>query len=132
MKRKILLIALSFALFGATVKAQEIKNVSLVRLIANPQQFNGASVRVIGFVRIKFEGNAIYLHQDDEKYSITKNGLWLSIPDEIRKNPQKFDDKYVLVEGIFNAAKLGHMRLFSGSIENIKRFQVWAEVNEHR
>ncbi len=40
----------------------------------------GIKVRVIGFVRIDFEGNAVYLHEEDDKYAISDNALWLSLP----------------------------------------------------
>jgi len=41
-----------------------------VPLIANPKDYHGKIVRVIGFVRLEFEGNAIYLHQGDYKHSL--------------------------------------------------------------
>jgi len=123
-----LLAALNLIVFISHVEAQQPRDVSIVQLIASPQQFHGAKVRIIGFVRLEFEGNSIFLHQDDYKYAISKNGLWLSITDEIRKNEKTYSGKYVLVEGTFDARDLGHMSLFSGAIKNITRFQVWAEV----
>ncbi len=105
--------------YGAT-------DVSIIKLISNPEKFDGKYVRLIGFVRVAFEGDAIYLHEDDYKYGLTKNGLWLNlIKDTYEKQSRKFDRKYVLVEGTFSAKDRGHMGLYSGAIENIKRFQVW-------
>ena len=103
--------------------AAELLNVSLVQLIANPKDYDGKFVRVIGFVSLEFEGNGIYLHEEDYKHGLTLNGLWLDITGE--KNPTEFDRKYVLVEGTFNAKWKGHMGLWSGSIQQIKRFQAW-------
>ena len=104
----------------------DVTDVSIIQLIANPEKFNGEYVRLIGFVRLEFEGNAIYLHREDYEYGLTKNGIWLNITQDCCGNdPQEFDLKYVLVEGTFNAENYGHMGLFSGSIENIKRFEVW-------
>ena len=129
MKRALCLLAvLNLFVFISSVEAQEPREVSIVRLISNPPEFHGARVRIIGFVRLEFEGNAIYLHQDDYKYAIHKNSLWLSITDEIKKNQKKFSDRYVLVEGTFDARYFGHRGLFGGAIKNITRFQVWAEV----
>ncbi len=105
----------------------EVTDVSIIQLVATPEKYHGKFVRVIGFVRLEFEGNAIYLHHEDLKYGLTKNGLWLSVTDQIRKDRDKYTDKYVLVEGTFNSQNHGHMGLNSGAIENIKRFQVWAE-----
>ena len=136
---------ISFSIIGCSGKASEtdkrdtesalpskpelaqVTNVSMIQLIATPERYHGKLVRVIGFVRLEFEGNAIYMHHDDLKYGLTKNGLWLSITDQIRKERDKYTDKYILVEGTFNSQNHGHMGLNSGAIENIKRFQVWAE-----
>ena len=113
--------------FAQPLVAAEPLDVSLVKLIANPNDYNGKVVRVIGFVRLEFEGNAIYLHQDDYKHGISKNGLWIDVTDDIRKKRTDFDQKYVLLEGTFNAKETGHMGLWSGSIQKISRFQVWSE-----
>jgi len=107
-------------------------NVSLVQLIANPKDYHGKVVRVIGFVRLEFEGNAIYLHQEDYEHDITKNGLWIDVTDDIREKQKDYDQKYVLLEGTFNANETGHMGLWSGSIQKISRFQVWSDKKGRR
>jgi hypothetical protein len=68
-------------------------------------------VQVIGFVSLEFEGNAIYLHQDDYKHRISKNGLCIDVTDDIRKKKADFDQKYVLLVGTFNAKETGHTGL---------------------
>jgi hypothetical protein len=101
-------------------------DVSIIQLISNPEKFDGKYVRLIGFVRVAFEDDAIYLHEEDYKYGLTKNGVWLNLTKDIyEKQSRKFDRKYVLVEGTFSAKDRGHMGLFSGAIENIKRLQPW-------
>ena len=112
--------------------AAEPISVSLVQLIANPKDYDGKIVRVIGFVKLEFEGDAIYLHQDDYKHNIHKNGLWIDVTDDIRKKRAGLDQKYVLIEGTFNAKMRGHMGLWSGSIQKISRCQVWIERDEKK
>ena len=139
--------AISASLVGCSGKASELRtngasasaasptepqpagvtDVSLIQLVATPERFHGKFVRVIGYVRLEFEGNAIYLHHDDLKYGIEKNGLWLSVTHQIMKDRDKYTDKYVLVEGTFNSQNRGHLGMNSGAIEGLKRFQVWAE-----
>lgn len=122
MKICIQLLLLSFlCLFCKPLVAAEPVEVSLVELIANPKDYDGKMVRVIGFVRLEFEGNSIYLHQDDYKHDITKNGLWIDATDDMRKRQARFDQKYVLIEGTFDAKMKGHMGLWSGSIVKITR-----------
>lgn len=123
------LIALGFGAISARessmdteTNAQQPTRVSLVQLIANPNEYDGKFVRVIGFVSVEFEGTAVYLHQEDFKYDITQNAIWLEMDFERNK---KLNQRYVLIEGTFDANHNGHKGLFSGSIKDIKRLQVW-------
>lgn len=108
-------------------QSQRPISVSVVQLIANPQAYDGKYVRVIGFVSLAFEGTAVYLHQDDYKFGIFKNALWLDIAKADRRGYMEYDLKYVLVEGTFDAKETGHRGGFSGGIKNIERFQVQNE-----
>ena len=123
------LIALGFgaisareSTMNAETNAQQPMRVSLVQLIANPKEYDGKFVRVIGFVSVEFEGTAVYLHQEDYKYDITENALWLDM--DFQRN-KKFHQRYALIEGTFDANHGGHKRLFSGSIKDIKRLEIW-------
>ena len=53
------------------------ENVSLVKLIANPEKYNGKRIQVIGYLHLEFEGNAIYLHEEDFKRRISANSFWV-------------------------------------------------------
>lgn len=103
--------------------------VSVVRLIADPTAYQGKYVRVIGFVSIEFERTAVYLHQEDYKVSISKNALWLAIDRSDLQRYTEGNQKYVLIEGTFDANYAGHRGAFSGTIKGIRRFQVWAETS---
>jgi len=127
------LVTLAFVATGLAMSAatnqERPTDVSIVQLIANPNEYHGKFVRVIGFASVEFEGNAVYLHRDDYEYDITKNGLWIDV--DFRKQ-KKFDQRYVLIEGTFNAERKGHHRLFSGAILDIKRIEVWSQVARTR
>jgi hypothetical protein len=115
---------------SAADSCKDINDVSIIQLISNPEKFDGKCVRLIGFVHLEFEGDAMYLHEVDYENRLTKNGLWLEISEDFYgKDKQKYTHKYVLVEGIFSANNEGYMNLFSGAIENIKRFEVWPVIN---
>jgi len=102
---------------------------SLITLIARPELYDGKVVRVIGFVRFEFEGNALYVSQLDYENAVPRNGLWIDPPDGF----QSFDGaskaqpntQYVLVEATFNAEKRGHMGMWSGTLEHVSRLQAW-------
>lgn len=92
--------------------------VSMVQLIATPQQFDGRKVRVSGFATVEFEGTALFLTRDDVKYLNTKNGLWLDLGSEDRRT---MDRRYVRVYGVFAAGIRGHRDAFSGTIQSVTR-----------
>ena len=119
----LLLVALTSS--GSAAGSASVE-ASLVQLIANPKQFNGKFVRVIGFLRLEFEGNAIYLHQEDYVHAISKNGIWVNLPLDW-PHQKAINNKYVIVEGVFDAKHHGHMGAFSGEISNLKRADLWSD-----
>ncbi|HSU12649.1 hypothetical protein [Longimicrobium sp.] len=96
---------------------------SLVELIARPERFDGKRVQVTGFVRIEFEGNAIYLSREDWEHGLYRNGLWINPPDSLRIRGAPAG--YMIVEGTFRAANRGHMGLWSGAIVQVMRIDPW-------
>lgn len=106
---------------------QQPLSVSLLQLIATPDNFEGKYVRIWGFVRIEHEGTAVYLHREDAEHMLTKNGLWLAANDASPEGSKEAQvkDRYALIEGRFTAKKTGHRGLWSGSIEAITRMEPW-------
>ena len=105
-----------------------LQDVSIVQLIAQPEKFEGKRVRFIGFLRIEFEGNAIYLHREDFDHGIGKNGLWVAIPNDMTKQQQdEVNMHYVICVGVFTARWQGHMGMFSGEIRSVRRLQFWSD-----
>jgi hypothetical protein len=128
---KCVLIALCLTSgFAAGTVRHDAMGVSLIRLIAAPQEYANRVVRVMGYLKIEFEGNAIYLHQEDREHGLYKNGLWLEAPGEMMKELQKLSGRYVLIEGVFEPKNTGHGGLFSGAIIDINRAQAWGTRGE--
>ncbi len=108
---------------GPDVAAED---VSLIQLIANPQAYEGKTVRIIGFIHLEFEGNVIYLHEEDFRYGLTKNGLWIDTPRDMTPEQIKaVNDHYVICTARFEAKMHGHMGMNSGEVANITRLEVW-------
>lgn len=103
-----------------------VQDVSLINLIATPEKYDGKWVRVEGVCTFEFEGNALYLSQEDRKYGFTKNAIWAAY-ETLGAEPYdmtfmaKFDGRHVLLEGRFDAHHQGHMGLFSGALTNVNR-----------
>ena len=99
-------------------------SVSLIQLIANPASFEGKRVVLTGYVVIEADNTAVYLHESDATYAIARNGLWLDVPLGGESHRGRLHQHYVLIEGTFTARRQGHGGRFSGSLENIGRFEV--------
>lgn len=105
---------------------QAAAQVSIVQLIANPQAYDGKKVRLIGFLRLEFEGNALYLHREDFEHGILENALWIDAPHDMRKEQRDaINTQYVICEGKFKASGHGHMGMFSGELTDITRLESW-------
>ena len=90
-----------------------------MQLIATPEKYDGKVVQVMGFLRLEFEGNAIYLHKDDYTHAIYKNGLMVVTNSNIEPRADKLNLHYVILEGTFDGKNLGNKGLNSGTITNI-------------
>jgi len=117
----------------ATDKDKIAQDVSIVQLISNPKEYHCKKVRLKGYAVIEFEELALYFHYDDYKYFNSKNALALDFSKSKNLTIKNLDDasnKYVLIEGNFDAYQGGYN--FSGSISNITRFEVWLDRFELR
>ncbi|MTW03882.1 hypothetical protein [Pseudoduganella ginsengisoli] len=112
-------------LCAASTQASELQDVSMIQLIANPQLYDGKPVRVMAFLNLEFEGNALYLHREDFDKSLLSNAVWISLDDQQIRASKKFSGGYVLVEGVFSAKDRGNFGIFPGSIQKVTRLQSW-------
>ena len=134
--RKIVFLVFLFVL-PASLSAAEPLNVSLIQLIATPEDFNGKKVRVSGFLHVKFEDSVLYLSKDHADHIMGRNGLWIDYSQNIDTFPEDiediiyFDGKAVTLEGIFifeDEMGHGHFGLNSGMISETDRI---IELNKY-
>ena len=109
----------------STDMRNEPRDVSIIRLIAAPRDYALKVVRVVGYLNIAFEGDAIYLHEEDYRRSLTTNALAILANPDLRTKLEKLTNQYVIIEGVFDPSVHGHMGLFSGSIGGISRADAW-------
>ena len=126
MRFYLLLSTLLLLCFGTKAfGSPQAENVSIIQLIANPKEYDGKFVRLIGYVNLQFEGDAIFLHKEDCKRGITANGLWLNVDEEVLKHRKRYHHKYMLIEGTFDAKDRGHMGMWPGAVGKITRWYIW-------
>jgi hypothetical protein len=98
--------------------------VSLIQLIAGPASFDSKQVVVTGYIMLEAENTAVYLHESDAAYGIFRNAVWLEVPLGGESHRVQFHRRYVRVEGTFSARRRGHLDAFSGSLQNVSRFDL--------
>jgi hypothetical protein len=106
------------------VLSQADVTVSLIQLIANPEKYDGERFGIIGFLRLEFEGNRLYLHEEDYKNAITENSVAIDVT---RKQRQDFEDRnmhYVLLFGTFKTGQRGSSQA-NGAMTDIKSIASW-------
>lgn len=96
--------------------------LSLIQLIANPEKYDGKRVQVVGFLRLEFEGNALYLHEDDYKNGIYGNAIGIGVTKESKWSKDDVNMRYVMVVGTFSAGK---SNLHTGTIVKIINVVPW-------
>lgn len=119
-----------FLLWGApsasvVAAGSEPLNVGMVTLLANPERFDGTLIRTHGFVFIQPDSDAIYLHEDDYRYGLTKNAFALDLSEAQRKQFKKLSLKYVLIEGTMHSKSPDATYSYSGTIVNVTRLEAW-------
>jgi glyoxylate utilization-related uncharacterized protein len=97
----------------------------MVALLAAPERYEGRLVHTLGFLCIKFEGDALYLHEEDYRHALTKNSFALRLTDSQRKQFKALSRKYVLIEGRVYAKGPEQSDMWSGAIGDITRLEVW-------
>ena len=99
--------------------------VSMVQLIANPDSFEGKRVAVVGFLNTEFEGDALYLHQEDLNARIHLSSVALVVPVNWSASSACRNRSYVLLHGVFTAKTKGHAVWRAGSLESINLCRQW-------
>ena len=97
-------------------------NVGMVALLAEPQSYDGKFIRTFGFMCLEYEGDALYLHEEDYRYQNYKNAVWLRVAEAQRKQFKSLSLKHVLIEGTMYANGLESSE-YAGAIGNITRLE---------
>ena len=103
---------------------QRAESVSLVNLIADPLNFEGKLVRVIGSGVFEFEQTALYLTSEHAQLGLSRSAVYLYVEGD----PPKSETGYFLVAGRFSSKDRGHLASFAGSIE-VMRIYPWPPIS---
>jgi hypothetical protein len=98
----------------------------MVTLLADPQAYDGRFIRTIGFMCLEYEGDALYLHEEDYRYGVTKNALALNLSPAQRKQSKGLSPKHVIVEGTLHANG-PETSDYAAAIGGITRLEQWRQ-----
>jgi hypothetical protein len=128
---KALLAGLALALSGCSLVTRDPANrcfsddtgpvctVALVELISRPEIYSGRRVKVVGWLHLEPEGDALYLHREDYERTIAGNSLRFSAPQAFMQRADEFNDEYCLVIATFVAYEAGANTVHSGGLKDV-------------
>ena len=105
------------------VASAPVSEVSIQELVAAPDKFNGAHVRVIAPCLIEFEGSALYATEEAQEARAAHQAVWLQLNWPLLSERRALNGKYVLVEGQFVSGLRGHEGMFHGAIVDVTRLE---------
>jgi len=116
----LLLCVSAFDTRSAEPNDSEFVEVSLIRLIANPERYDGKPVMLEGIAHFDSKNgiNAIFLTRDDKRAGNGLNGIFLVFASSV-PNMDHLNDRYVLARGIFHADMKGRLSSFSASLTDV-------------
>ena len=121
-------VLLFVGVFSLGAVDDQAEDVSLIQLIATPERFNGKHVNVTGFLRLGYETASLYLSKQDYDNVILDNTVYIDVTDEIAKNKDQLNLKYVRLQGTFRAKKpVRTIPESRGRITNITYFKLWSD-----
>lgn len=97
-------------------------DVSMISLISEPGRYDGMKVRVIGYMKLEFEGDRLCPSRESSEIFFGPSCLWI---DRTASMPFRAAE-YELIEGTFSAQEHGHMGIFGGTLKNITRAENWS------
>ena len=107
--------------------------ISLVQLLASPQQFDGKAVMVQGFLRFyrqpKHGLNVfLYLHEEDAKNLLDSNTVLVIPSKQMLRDEEKLDRTYVHMTARFAGVRaVGEESPGAGVLKDVQDCSVWSD-----
>jgi hypothetical protein len=109
----------------ANIAHAETPVVPMSELIAEPQRFEGQKIRVVGFLRLEFEKNGLYLTREDYNNSATGHALWLDLKNAQLRSSSKLNHGHVIIEGRFGSPDKARGGKWGGALLQVTSLRMW-------
>ena len=101
------------------------KTTSLVRLLAEPELYNGRQVEVTGYFTSGFERSGLFVSKESALLGDQASAVWVEMPESRSREVRPVTRGYVTIIGTFdsdpNIGK-GHLALWPSEIRNVTLF----------
>jgi hypothetical protein len=104
----LLLVSGHVSMAQATTGANDAPHavpVSIVSLLAQSESHKTKRVQVSGFMVLDFEGERLYLHEEDYQAGLYMNSLYLALSPAQREQFKPMDKHYVTLEAFFHGRR---------------------------
>lgn len=103
---------------------RDYQAVSPVRLLADPERYDGQKVLVAGYVTLNFEDSGLHLDRTSYHAGLRRNAIWLNRPPWLSSaDRRRLNRRYDRVAGTFDASATGHMGAYSGALKEIQSIE---------
>ena len=127
-----LILSTVILLYGCRSDAGSPVPVSMISLIANPDDYEGQIIQISGVLSLEFENQALYLSSEAKDTLSTENAIWLEFSKDIEllsepgsmdtpQNKAFFHNRFVMIKGVFVRNNKGHMSAYGGTLTNVSR-----------
>jgi hypothetical protein len=124
------LLSCGVAVQGQSPTQERPQPVSLIRVIANPERFDGQKLRVIGVLGYGGgldEAKCLYVSEADSRNAVMPNCISLDLAKAIDRSDKRLG-KYVILNATFHYVS-GHP-LESLSLDGISEIKLWGSSEE--
>lgn len=111
--------------WAAVEKPSEPINVGMLALLATPQRYNGKTIRTIGYLYLRSDGDALFFHQEDLEIPILKDSFSLELTPKQKQQFKGLNLTYVMVQGIVRSSGPDGPGLSSGTISHVTMVHGW-------
>lgn len=91
----------------------------MVRLLANPEEFDGKAVTTCGVYEHEYEATAIYLNRESYEYGLAENAIFVFTTHSDEALLEKMAGHYVCMTGVFEAESASRLFRASGHLRDI-------------
>jgi hypothetical protein len=124
---------LSASAHPAKPQLHRIPEVSMIRLISDPEEFDGKWIRMTGFLSIQFELDAVYVSKEAAQMNSEMDAVWLDLSNDEARLYRGDHRRFGILTGLFHAEHCGdNVPCFSGNLSHVEIVPIGPQDKDFR